>query len=684
MNNRGNIRSGASLNWHIVGYTLLALFVALLTSALIAHPAGAATTVPTKMNFQGRLTDASGTVVADGLYNMKFAIYDDPTAGTQQWTETRQTTNRVQVTNGIFSVKLGDVTPLPASVFSAATRYFEITLANPATATCSTASCQTWESAMTRNQIATSAYAYNADTLDGIDGASFAQYSTTNAFTGTNSITVSNANAFVVAGAYNLFRVDTSGAQVLVGTTDANANLFVLDTKNTAGDPAGVAGGIYYNSDAGKLRCYEVTTWKDCVAADTLQTAYTNSSSPATITTSAAGKGIVIAAGVVPTADLMSISNAGQAVTTAGVNGLSVDYTGGAAAVEAAGMRVDYAPGTTSGGTWSGIRVVANATGPVSGVTSYGIKLEGPTSAGAGTEKALYVGTGWDIGIDIQSGGMQLAAQSDPGATAAGNLKIYAKDIAGRIMPKWVGPAGVDTPFQAGLGFNRVSMIMPAGGTTLTTFVSGFGTTFTNTGTAANPTPASTNLLTSVRRATFSTGTTAGTVASHRQSVLQVWRGNTAGRGGYFFTIRFGTSTLASGNRAFVGLSSSTAAPTNIDPLATGTGIDRVGVALNANTGNWSFVNNVSGTAPTVTALGANFPINTTDLYELILYSPPNGSAISYRFQNLSTGNQTTGSVSSNIPAATTFMAPQFWITNNATAGAAIIDFSGWYLESDV
>ena len=87
---------------------------------------------------------------------------------------------------------------------------------------------------------------------------------------------------------------------------------------------------------------------------------------------------------------MLAISNAGQPVTTAGVNGLSVNYVGGAAAVESAGMRIDYQPGSTSGGAWSGLRIVANSTGPATGVTSYGIKLEGSTSQGAGTEELVH------------------------------------------------------------------------------------------------------------------------------------------------------------------------------------------------------------------------------------------------------------------------------------------------------
>ncbi|MEO5948919.1 MAG: hypothetical protein ABIP74_00795 [Candidatus Saccharimonas sp.] len=663
-------------------FTLPAIILAVACFAFSA-PAHATQTVPYKINFQGRLTNASGTTLS-GTYDMQFKLYTAVTSGTYVWGETRTAANgnAMTVTNGLFNLLIGEGTAvagssasLQAAIAANTNLFIEVTVGA--------------EVMTPRSQFGSSAYAINSDMIDGIDGASLAQLSTANAFTNTNSITTSNASAFVVnSGSSNLFKVDTTGTgQVVLGTADANGTVLVLDTKNdNSTDPTGANGAMYYNSTAGRFRCYQASAWADCIsgagASGTFQNVYDNSSSPATITTTAA-KGVKIAAGAVPTADLFTVDNTGQAVTAAGINGVAVKYVGGAAAVEGAGIRVDSTPGTTSGGVWSGLRIVAAATGPVTGVTAYGIKLEGPTAQGAGTETATYVGTGWDIGIDIQSGGMQLAAQSDPASPAAGNLRIYAKDIAGRIMPKWTGPAGVDTPFQASLGFNRVSLMMPMGGTTLTTFVGGLGTTFTNTGTAANPTPTSTNLLTSVRRATFSSGATAGTVASHRQSVLQVWRGNAAGLGGFFYTIRFGTSTLASGNRAFVGLSDSVAAPTNIDPTTTGTGIGRIGMAINASTGNWNFVNNISGTAPTVAALGANFPVSTTALYELILYSPPNGSAISYRVQNLSTGNQTSGSVSTNIPAATTFLAPQFWITNNATAAAAIIDFSGWYLESD-
>ncbi|MFZ1600635.1 MAG: hypothetical protein WBB71_03620, partial [Candidatus Saccharimonas aalborgensis] len=53
-------------------------FVALFCVSNNIH---ALTTIPYKLNFQGRLTDASGNPMAAGTYNMKFRIYDASSGG---------------------------------------------------------------------------------------------------------------------------------------------------------------------------------------------------------------------------------------------------------------------------------------------------------------------------------------------------------------------------------------------------------------------------------------------------------------------------------------------------------------------------------------------------------------------------------------------------------------------------
>lgn len=344
------LKGGKGVAWQRLRMPILLVTIGLALVAgamcLFSRPSYAAQTTPYKINYQGRLTDASGTVKPDGQYNMKFRIFSVASGGAAIWTEVRDAANRVTVTNGQFNVQLGDVTALTPSVFTSQPLYFEVELPTPATATCSTAACGTFtEGAMTpRQPIAASAYAMNADTLDGSDATSFIITSQNNAFTGTNLFknTSDSTSAFDIqtSGGTSLFKVNTSGSAVSIGagggsggtgpalsttstgrvgistttpgatlevagnalfknltdsttafqiqnssagslliadttnstvqigsaTADATAIVFILDTKNTSGDPSGTNGAMYYNSNAGKMRCYEGGAWTNCIA----------------------------------------------------------------------------------------------------------------------------------------------------------------------------------------------------------------------------------------------------------------------------------------------------------------------------------------------------------------------------------------------------------------------------------
>jgi parallel beta-helix repeat protein len=261
--------------YHCKSWYSLAISLVLLTCAFFfmfgSPQTSALTTVPTKMNFQGRLTDTAGNIKPNGTYNMKLKLYTVDTGGSSVWSEDRlvSATQGVTVTNGLFSIQLGSITSLPANLFASGALYLEVELPTPASATTSS---PVWtEGAMTpRNQMATSAYAYNSETLDGLDSADFAQVAASNTFTGVNAF---NGTTFSIGGAANaskfnvgsIFNVDTSGSVVTIGATDATGTVLVLDTKNTAGDPTGVVGAMYYNSNAGKFRCYQGAAWADCI-----------------------------------------------------------------------------------------------------------------------------------------------------------------------------------------------------------------------------------------------------------------------------------------------------------------------------------------------------------------------------------------------------------------------------------
>ncbi len=59
----------------------------------------------------------------------------------------------------------------------------------------------------------------------------------------------------------------TANVQIGAGSGSSTPDLLVLDNKNTAGDPTGTAGAMYYNSNTGKFRCYENGTWTNCIGS---------------------------------------------------------------------------------------------------------------------------------------------------------------------------------------------------------------------------------------------------------------------------------------------------------------------------------------------------------------------------------------------------------------------------------
>lgn len=106
------------------------IFTLSINVALIAQ------SVPTTINYQGRLTDNTpAQTPVNATVPMKFAIYDASTAGTNLWQEPASGGVNVLVVNGIFNVALGgNGVAIPPAVFTGATstRYLETTV-NPGT-----------------------------------------------------------------------------------------------------------------------------------------------------------------------------------------------------------------------------------------------------------------------------------------------------------------------------------------------------------------------------------------------------------------------------------------------------------------------------------------------------------------------------------------------------------------------
>ncbi|MCD4819485.1 MAG: hypothetical protein K8S23_12415 [Candidatus Cloacimonetes bacterium] len=77
--------------------------------------------VPNLIPFQGRLTDDSGNAVNE-IVNITFSLYDVETGGSSLWSETQS----VNITEGLFNVTLGNITPMNEDDFNSANRWIAI------------------------------------------------------------------------------------------------------------------------------------------------------------------------------------------------------------------------------------------------------------------------------------------------------------------------------------------------------------------------------------------------------------------------------------------------------------------------------------------------------------------------------------------------------------------------------
>jgi hypothetical protein len=99
--------------------TILAALIIMVGSFAFVLVANAAPN-PT-INYQGKLTNASGVAVPNGTYNMRFYLYDNTATGatsTAIWSEKLIGADKVQVTNSLFSVMLGSTTPFTGVDFN--------------------------------------------------------------------------------------------------------------------------------------------------------------------------------------------------------------------------------------------------------------------------------------------------------------------------------------------------------------------------------------------------------------------------------------------------------------------------------------------------------------------------------------------------------------------------------------
>ena len=119
----------------------------------ISIPVGA---VPDGYSYQGYLTDPAGSPI-NGTINITFSLYDDINAINANWSEIQS----VEVSQGLFQVKLGLITPFPTDLFGVPL-WLGMQLGSDAEMN-------------PRVALGSAPYAYDADTLDGWDSSELDQ-----------------------------------------------------------------------------------------------------------------------------------------------------------------------------------------------------------------------------------------------------------------------------------------------------------------------------------------------------------------------------------------------------------------------------------------------------------------------------------------------------------------------------
>ena len=259
---------------------VLTLFLYSIFYILNPSAADAATGAPQILNHQGRLLNASGTLLggAGTPYCFRFSFYDDATPGgpdNKLWPTGSPTTTTAMVRSGIFNVGIGDTSQggdlLDFDFQSTDATYLNVDVATQAGGACGGGD-ESFETLSPRQRIYSSGYAINANKLSGYTAAQTASGTQIPVLTsgnlvlgGTNpQVNATGTNALILQGGagtgniqfFNAFNfVSATGTLMLGGQVTAlNINQFLTTTSSptfagiTVSGPAGLQSFTFTNA----------------------------------------------------------------------------------------------------------------------------------------------------------------------------------------------------------------------------------------------------------------------------------------------------------------------------------------------------------------------------------------------------------------------------------------------------
>lgn len=271
----------------------------------------------------------------------------------------------------------------------------------------------------------------------------------------------------------------------------------------------------------------------------------------------------------------------------------------------------------------------------------------------------------------IEGNQLRIEATSTFTAPAASGAKIVAKSDAGRTLPGFLSQDAIFREFQTSLAKSSPLIWKAQATQTVMSVIGGNGPTAVGTAQAASI--ATTNLVTYTPRLEYVVTVAATTAIAGFRGVALIAGvgGSAAGLGGFAFVGRWGPATGVATTtcRALFGLANITSAPADVEPS---TNINCILMGWDAADANIQIMHNDATGTCTKIDLGAAFPVPTTDrtaLYELSLYSPKGTTqSVAWKVTDLVSGATASGTISTDMPAATSLLAPRGMMSVGGTS----------------
>lgn len=296
-----------------------------------------------------------------------------------------------------------------------------------------------------------------------------------------------------------------------------------------------------------------------------------------------------------------------------------------------------------------------------------------------GTTSTNWTGVTFDVWDDENKVMVLEKHPSTPPSPPAGYVGLFVKSQANRMMPAFIGPSGLDSVLQPHMAKNGWAQWKPAPGSATVSVIG--GPALTATGTATLKSYATTNLYTRTSGVDYLVTTAATTAVAGYRAATNIYRVTD----GFHMIFRVAPATGTTGvttSRFFCGMSTATAAPTDVDP-STLTNTVGVGYAKGTDT-NWQVY--FGGTAVAKVNTGMAVPTtDRTDVFTVIIFAPPGGAYLGVKLVNETTGVtfETTTSTSTNIMATTTAAGPRAYHSVGGTSSVVGLTMFNGYVETD-